>query len=728
MAPEAALARLLAGTGLTFRLAGGNTVTLQRAQASGATPLGPITVDAPAVAESAYGPVGGYVATRSATGSKTDTPLIETPRSISVIAAEQIEAQGTTGVGGINEVLRYTPGVVAEPRGLTPDRSHVVIRGFNADDAIYRDGMKGHGRDFVSFGVSTIDVYGAERVEVLRGPASVLYGAGRPGGLVNIVTKRPTEHAFGEVEGFGGSFGQHGGKFDLGGPIDAEGKLLFRLTGLAREGETQVDFVDTGRIYFAPALTWRPNADTSLTLLAQYQWDDTFGSNFIPSSGSVLANPNGQIPNTRYLGEPGFDRSKTDYFAAGYLLDHQMREGLKLNHKLRYEHLEFDMKALFASSGLRADNRTANRLSFVERDDTHFLVADTNAELKFALGPTENTAVLGVDHKFAVVRRFFTGGAGPAIDVFNPVYGQPVNDVTSALRGDSNEDLYQTGLYVQNQSKIFDRVVLTLGGRHDWASAELENRVTGATTDTEDTAFTFQGGLAYLFGNGLAPYFSYIESFVQQSGADFTGSAFRPTTGTQYEVGVKYAPPGVNALLTVAGFELTRQNVLTTDPAHVGFSVQTGEVRARGVEVEAKATLFADLNLTLAYTYLDAEVTRSNGADLGKVPFQVPEHTASAWADYTFSDGPLDGFGFGAGVRYVGSSFGNATNTFKVPSFTLLDAAVHYDLRSGPLKGVRLAVNASNLADESYIASCNSANICFFGESRVVTGKIKYRW
>ena len=722
-----ALERLLAGSGLIARFTSPAAVTIERSRdGSGVTTLSPVTAEART--ESAYGPVDGYIAKRSATATKTDTPLIEVPRSISVVTADQIEAQGTTGVGGVTEVLRYTPGIVAAPRGLTPDRSHIILRGFNYDDSIYRDGMKGHGRDFLSFAVTTIDTYGVERVEVLRGPASILYGAGRPGGLVNLVTKRPTEETFAEVEVDAGSYDQHGGKFDLGGAANDDKTLLLRMTGLVRDGDTQVDFVDTGRVYLAPALTWRATSDTTLTLLGQYQWDDSYATNFVPASGTVLKNPNGKILNTRYFGEPNFDESETDYFSIGYILDHKFSDAFQIDHKARYENFQYDQKALFANSGFRADNRTMNRLSFIDDSDGYLVTTDTNGQFKFDLGPTANTALVGVDYKFAQHDRAFTGGAGPTLDAFNPVYGTPIVDVTSAFRSNTSEDLSQVGVYFQNQSKILDRLVVTLGGRQDWAGSESKNNTANTTADKRDNAFTGQAGLAYLFDSGFVPYASYAESFEPQSGTDAAGAAFVPTTGTQYEIGVKYQPPGHNSLVTVSGFELTQQNVLTADPNNTRFNIQTGEVRVRGVELEGKANVWGGLNLLAAYTFLDAEVTKSNGVDRGKVPVQVPAHSASLWADYTFPLGDLRGFGFGGGVRYVGESYGNNTNTFEVPSFTLFDAAIHYDVEDGFLKGLRLAVNASNLLDESYIASCNGVNSCFFGEARVVRGSVKYRW
>lgn len=728
MLPEEALARLLAGSGITWRYADPKTFLLmaKTEQESGETVLDPVQVVGRS--ESAFGPVEGYVAQRSATGTKTDTPLIETPRSISVVTADQIEAQALDGIGGVNEALRYTPGVVAEPRGLTPERSEIYIRGFENEDSIYRDGMKGHSLNFLSFAVTTVDTYGTERVELLRGPSSGLYGAGQTGGLVNLVTKRPTAEAFQEVVVEAGTYQQYGVKFDVGGAVNEDEKVLFRLTGVARDGETQIDFTETARFYIAPAVTLNLAEETSLTVLAQYQWDDAYGTNFVPASGTVVANPNGEIPNTRFTGDPAFDVNESRYLALGYVLDHEFNDNVRINHKARYEHFDFDGAALFANSGLQADNRTANRLSFVDNSNGYFVTTDTNGQFDFALGGTKNTMAIGVDYKNARHDRAFTGGAGPTLDVFNPVYFQAVPDVSSAFQGDTRTDLYQVGLYVQNQTKIADRVILTYGGRQDWASSDVDNRLTGAVTEKRDDAFTAQAGVTYLFDNGVAPYASYVESFEPQSGTDFGGTPFEPTTGTQYEAGLKFQPTGYNALATAAVYELTRQNVLTSDPVNAGFSVQTGEIQSRGFEFEAKANLFESVDLSLGYAYTEAEVTASNAADLGKTPVLIPEHAASAFASYTVPQGVLEGFRFGAGVRYVGESFGNTANTIVVPSFTLVDAAISYEIKGGRFSGLRLALNANNLFDKSYISGCENANACYFGEARMVKGTLKYRW
>jgi iron complex outermembrane receptor protein len=267
-------------------------------------------------------------------------------------------------------------------------------------------------------------------------------------------------------------------------------------------------------------------------------------------------------------------------------------------------------------------------------------------------------------------------------------------------------------------------------------STDTVERFSDFRDSQSDGATTWRAGAVYLFDCGLAPYASYAKSFQPTGGTDFDNNPFKPTTGEQYEVGIKYQPRGVRAFMTLSAYQLTQQNVLTSDPAHPGFSTQTGEIRSRGIEVAGVAEPVAGLSLIASYAYLRNIVTKSNdvdnpfGSNLGKHPTGMPEHTASLWSDYTFQLGPLRGFGLGAGVRYVGATEGDALNTFKVPASTVVDAAVHYDLAglSPMLKGLRLGVNVTNIADREYVASCDGVDFCAFGLRRTVVGTMTYRW
>lgn len=714
---EEALGRLLASTGLVVRITGQRAASIERPGGGDGSSLtlGPIQVEAQG--ESAWGPVSGYAATRSATGTKTDTPLIEAPRSISVVPAEQIKEQRPRTVA---ESLNYVPGVMSAISGYQPTASNITVRGFDQFSASqFQDGLRLSTSSYS--GTLSRELYGMERVELLRGPASILYGQISPGGLLNTVSKRPLETPHREVELQGGTFERKQIAFDMGGPIGDDGKYLYRLIGVGRDSDTQVDFIEDDRAFFAGGLTWKPTGATTVTFLADHQADNSAFSRSFPASGTVLANPNGTIPSDRFVGEPGFDDEDVERTSIGYLAEHHIGTSWVLRQNLRYSRDSDDLQSLFPA-GFQADQRTLNRNIFVLAIETDSVVVDTHAQAKFATGPVAHTAIAGIDYQWLDLHRKSSFVGGPSIDIFAPVYGQTVVHPGFSARVDQTFD--QVGFYGQDQLKIYDKVVLQLGGRYDTVESRTDDLVANTTTRTRDSAFTGQAGVVYLFDNGIAPYASYAESFEPQAGTSFGGTAFEPTTGTQYEVGLKYQPPGYNSLVTFSVFEITRQNVTTPDPANPGFNVQTGEVRSRGFELEGRASLAMGLDLIATYTLLDAEVTRSNGTDLGKTPARVPDHMASLWASYRVGGGGLKGLKLGGGVRYVGESYGDGANTFKVESYVVADASVSYELGNW-----RLAVSGTNILDNEYIAACfSAASGCHFGSRRTVIGSVAYRW
>lgn len=716
---QKALTELLRGTGLKGGISG-STLTVERlseGQSGSEAQMPVVQVEGePTVQErSAWSPVEGYVAKRSATGTKTDTPLIETPRSISVIGAEEIDDRKSTKV---SEALRYTPGVVAESRGIDFSQGFAIIRGFGTA-SFYQDGS---GQEIAYYSNTGLEPYGMERIEVLRGPASVLYGRGQAGGMINTVTKRPTDEFFAEIEGNAGSFNQFGGRFDIGGPMDEGKEFLFRLTGLARDGDTQVDTFKEGRTYIAPAFTWQPTVDTSLTILSHFQRDDTVGGQFVPST--ALTNPIGSISTSTLLSEPGFEKWDRDEASIGYLFEHRFNDRFSLRQKLRYDKFDLDYDNINAQ-GFQADNRTLNREVFTALEDGDNVTSDTSLEVKTELGATRHTILFGVDTKSTSISRTFTSGPAPSIDAFDPVYGQTITIGPVYL--DEDQSMDQLGVYLQDQIKILDKWVLSLGGRHDAIKSNIHDKLADTQSPQDDNAFTGQVGLVYLAENGLAPYASFATSFEPQLGTDMQGNAFVPTTGTQYEGGIKYQPKESAGSVILSVFEITRQNVLTSDPVDVNFYAQTGEVRSRGLEIEGKFSFLESWNLTAAYTYMDAKVTQSNDGDQGNRLGAVPRHAASLWADHAISSGALNGLEVGAGVRYVGST-PDFSNTVEVPAFTIVDAALYYRFRTGSLSGMKMAINASNLLDKTYLSSCDGESWCFFGQRRTITASLGYRW
>jgi iron complex outermembrane receptor protein len=689
-----------------------------------ATTLEPINVQERV--ESAFGPVKGYVATKGSTGTKTDTPLIETPQSISVITRDQMEAQA---VDSLNSALRYTPGATGNLYGTDNRGLGLQLRGIsNANGVFYKDGLQLKESNFTLF--TALDSYGAERYEVLRGPASVLYGQASPGGIINYVSKRPTEDTLREVEFGGGSFNHYEGKFDFSGAVNADKSLLFRLTGAAHMGDTQTDFVKDDRIFIAPAITWQPDADTSLTILANYQRDRSgWAMQYLPAWGTVLPSPNGTIPNSRFVGEPGFDSYNNDQASIGYEFDHRFNEIWQVRQHARYVYLTHTEEGVFGGGLEDKDDTSYDRYADAGGTRLSGVTIDNQAQADFDTGPLAHTLLIGLDYKRYTYRDYGSSGEVDPIDVFNPVYGSPITNLTPYTDTDTTQQ--QVGLYAQDQIKL-GKFRLTLGGRQDWADAKVyDNLAGGFIPEQKDAAFTSRAGLVYLADNGLAPYVSYSESFQPVAGADSDGNLYVPETGKQYEVGLKYQPDGWNSFVTVSAFDLTRQNVVRSgNEGRPDDLFQTGEIRSRGVELEAVASLDAGVDLRAAYTYLDTRITSPTSinddgtSNEGNTPFGVPTHSASLWANYTVMSGKLEGLGLGSGVRYVGSTYGDDANSFKVPSVVLADAAVHYTWQNATL-----SLNVSNLFDKRYVASCFASGFgCFYGEGRRINGSVKYTW
>jgi iron complex outermembrane receptor protein len=679
--------------------------------------------------ETAWGHVDGYIATQSGTATKTDTPLIETPVAVSVITQDQIQAQGAQSIA---QAVRYTPGVRVEPTGADARTDAIYIRGFLADQ--YLDSLR-----LLNFGIFAypiIEPFNLERVEVLHGPASILYGQSSPGGIVELVSKRPTLEPYHEMFVSTGSYGRAQGGVDLSGPIDKNKEFLYRFTASGYDVDSQVDHTGYQRISIAPSLTWRPDNDTTLTVLGTYQRDPKAGfyNQLLPRGIGMITPYQGQfIPTSFYSGEPNFDKTDRTFGSIGYLFEHHFGYGLTVRQNLRYMDVDTDF-AVVSPNGGQLNPTNMARGAFTTVENIRSFAVDNQAEVKFVTGPFQHTVLAGIDYRNG--RDNAVNGSLAVvspINAFNPVYGIPFGPVP--LTTNNRQQIEQVGGYLQDQIKV-DRFVALLGVREDLATSRTESLAyaTGITTvaPKSDTATTKRGALLYKFDSGLAPYIQYTESFQPTAGTDFFGNPFKPTTGTQEEIGIKYQP-NPDSLYTVAAYDLTQQNVLTTDPvaAHGPTArIQTGEIRSRGVEFEAKTVINRDLTVLAAYTYMDNVVTKTNtAAQLGKHPPGFPMHSASAWVDYTFHGGKLDGFGLSGGVRYYGDSPGNNANDFSVPSVTLFDAAVHYDFAGlgAPFKGYSLQVNATNLFDKTYVTLCQDIG-CYYGLRRSVIATLRYRW
>ncbi|MBU9229206.1 TonB-dependent siderophore receptor [Burkholderia multivorans] len=668
----------------------------------------------------------GLVAKRSRTGTKTDTPIEEIPQTINVVTAQQIEMTGATDV---NTALRYVPGFSSYGSDNRSDW-YAALRGFTP--TAYVNGLQVP--NTLNLASWRVDPYMIDSITVLRGPTSVLYGAGDPGAIVDVKTKLADGERVREAGVEIGNYARKQFMIDVGDKLDPDGKYAYRFVGVARDGNAVTGPNNDQRVALAPSFRWRPNADTSLTLSATYlqDWGD-ISSNFLPAAGTVLPNPNGQITKDIYEGDGNFNYYRKKQWSLGYQFEHNLNSMWTFRQNTRWMHLSLDNASVFANGFVGEDMADVSRWAGLFQMNYSRFDIDNNLEGRFGTGPFEHTLLLGFHYNRQTATDSEWLAAAPALNLYNPVYVPVTMGVFSDPDATSRTNTYTTmntfGLYAQDQIK-WNRWTLTLGGREDWVNMRMDDRAAGTQSKADVSAFTGRVGLTYQAGYGLSPYISYSTSFNPIIGVSLLdGGVPKPTRGRQIEAGLRWQPPGKNLMLNAAIYQINQTNgvtpaLLTQDPSGTK-SVQTGEVRARGIELSATGKVTPNLSLIASYAYQDVKVVQANDATLNNWPVDIPRprQMASLWADWTWHTGPLAGFGLGGGVRYQSASAGAADNSLTVSSYTLIDAAVHYDVRNW-----RFAVNATNLFNRHYISGCQSTSVCMFGNDRTVIATAKYNW
>lgn len=679
--------------------------------------------------ESAWGPVDGYLATRTAVGTKTDTSLVEAPRSISVATRQQMEDRN---VQNLDDAVRYMPGIVSASYGSDTRYDWMRVRGFEPTQ--FLDGLP------LPRGVYAnpkAETWNLDRLALLRGPASSVYGQTPPGGLLDMVSRRPSADTSHAVQIQYGSDNYRQINFASTGKIDDEGQFLYGLSGVVRDAGTQVDHIDNKRYNIAPSLTWNIDTDTKLTLLTQFTRDDTGAtSQFMPIQGTKIKSPLGDVSHHKNLGDPDYEFYDRTYYALGYAFEHRLNDVWQFRQNLRYTKSELSFQQLtvgsYAYSPADAAGNISRTSTNVDEDIGQFAV-DNNFQADFTTGDISHTVLLGLDHQRTDTSYLSIYGNGGTTNIFNPVYGQSIVRPSRAdAYYDYDQKTIQTGLYVQDQMAL-DNWRLTLGGREDWVhqGTTYLNKKDVTNTDRSKN-FSGNAALSYVFDSGVVPYISYAESFQPASNASVSPTeSYKPTEGKQWELGVKYQPPGSNTLLSAAVYDLTQKNVLVTSIGAGGESItnQTGEVKVKGLELEAVSDVTENLKVIAAYTLAKSEVQK--GIYKGNRLQLMPNQQASLWTDYTWHSGVLDGFGIGAGARYTGNTYGDQANTWlgKADAYTVFDAAVHYDLGrlDNSLKGASLKLNATNLFDKDYLSTCDGS-YCYFGDQRSVVASATYQW
>ncbi|KFE50169.1 TonB-dependent siderophore receptor [Pseudomonas syringae] len=717
---EQALSHVLQGLPLRLSTTTSGTLSIEPITAGGALELSDINVSGQRHGQDAWGPANSKVASSSATMSKTDTPLREIPQSISVITREELTSRPSDSLA---DVLNYTAGLVSQPNGYSRVADDYRLRGFDIGPrtgSVLRDGMKMQSTQFEG----GQEPYGLERVEVLKGAASVLYGQLAPGGMINTTSKRPTVEPLHKINVEYGNNNRKQISTDHSGRLDDEGRFSYRLTGLVRDSGTQFDEIDDDKQFIAPALTWQMDDDTRLTLLATHQRTRTTLTPPMQYNLTTFsATPGYKIPYGLFAGEPDYDDYDGTLQTFGYLLERRINDGMQLRHALRYyeSRADYDYIAL-NSSRISGPNLSSLSRTYNSREDLSTgWTSDTSVQWNIDSDRWQHTLLGGVDlyRKTYDSHRF--SGSAPALDLANPVYGN-LPQVNKAVDRGSDLHSEQLGLYLQEQAKLDDHWVALFGVRQDWAKNNTLTYSNQSRAKVSDNKTTTRIGFVYLAANGLAPYISYSQSFLPSAGTDINGKAFLPTEGEQYELGIRYQPEGQELMLSAAVYQLTQKNVITSI-AGSDFDEQTGKERSKGFELEAKAQLTPMLALNAAYAYTDAHIVADNDQVLeGSRIEGTPYHSASIWLDYRMALLGLPKLTIGSGARYNGTTHTvPSVSDRKMPAYTLFDARATYELDAN----WQVAVRAQNLTNERYIYCANS---CRYGDERSVVSSISYKW
>ncbi|WP_303761564.1 TonB-dependent siderophore receptor [Sphingobium yanoikuyae] len=651
------------------------------------------------------------VVTAATTGSKTDTALVELPQPIKVITSEQYLSQGAIS---ISDTVKYAAGVLANPYGRDTRVDGFNVRGLDALQ--FRDGM----RDIFSYYASiTSDPYNFSRVEILRGPASVLFGQGSIGGLVNLVSKTPDFTTRGELNLVYGSYDRKEAMGDVN--VALADNLAVRFVGRVRDADTYVDHVPDDRVMFAPSIRWQPTPDTDIVLTGLYQEDDTGStSQFLPIVGTFMPNnvAGEQLDRYTFVGKAGWDRYDGRSLQGGGSITHRFSDNVKLSLKARYIDSDLEYNTHYADSYSNpqdpfsvygTDGRTIGLTADASDARMNVFSTDNNVQFNFNTGANiEHKLLVGIDYSWNKVSKRYAGGS-EIVDLYDIDYDSLATyDPTGPFTSDSQKQL---GVYVQDQIRFYDRVSVVLGARRD--------RVTGSSGQ-KDNATTFRAGIIGEIGAGISPFFSYTESFLPvagriDNGDGSYGDPYKPQTGTQYEAGVKWQP-APSTLVTATVFKIKERNRVLYLAA--GGTEQSGVLNTKGFEIEASHTLPGNFELLANYGYSKLKSETNTSLDY------MPRHTASLWSTKTFGLADEAQLRLGGGVVYSGKSVStSAIWSIVTPSRTTVDALAEITWQDW-----RFALNATNLLNKKYYASCLARGDCFMGAPRNVMGTVGFRF
>lgn len=648
----------------------------------------------------------GYRVPNASTATKTDTPLRDIPASIQIVPRQVLQDQKAVR---LQDALQNVSGVTQAGNYGGTGAARYIIRGFS-QDGNFRNGF----RDANFFTLS--EIANLERVEVLKGPASVLFGQAEPGGIINLVTKQPLSEPYYAADFTAGSYSFYRPTFDISGPLNADKTLLYRLNVAYQNSGSFRDFVDTERIFIAPSLTWKIGTNTTLNLDFEYLNNNTQFDRGIVAIGNRPA----PIPISRFLGVPGENDSKTTAYRAGYRLEHQFSENWQLRNALSITINK--VNDFRAEPGDLIDDRFLDRTFTHAKFETDNYSLQTEVIGKFATGSIIHQPLLGIELNRSEGPLIFRRAILPPIDIFSPVNNTvvPTDPLTTFVNRQDLTD--RLGIYLQDQITLLDNLKLLVGGRFDFTEQKNDNLLASTSISQFDQAFSPRVGLVYQPIPAISLYASYSSSFVPVIGNAADDSVFEPERGTQYEVGVK-ADLSDRLSATLAAYQITKTNVLTTDPNNLDFSIQVGDQRSRGVELDVAGEILIGWKIFASYAYTDAQITKDNQYPVGNLLDSVAKNTLSLWTTYEIQRGSLQGLGFGLGLYYVGDRQGDLDNSFVLPSYFRTDAALYYKRNNW-----KFALNIKNLFDEKYYETSQGRDIIYPGAPLTVLGTISWEF
>ncbi|MBE9045822.1 TonB-dependent siderophore receptor [Pleurocapsales cyanobacterium LEGE 10410] len=646
-----------------------------------------------------------YVPDASST-LRTDTPIRDTPSSVQVIPQQVIEDQGATS---ITEIVRNASGVNFSDASGGRDEDF-IIRGFEA--VRFRNGF----RDDSASSRTEIELANIDRVEILKGPASILFGRAEPAGIVNLVTKQPLREPFYEIAFTAGSFDFYRPSLDFSAPLTENGNLAYRLNAAYENAGSFRDGVETERFFVAPTLSWQISPDTELTLEYSYLSDTRpVDRGIVVLSDDEVAD----IPFSSFLGDPDvredFEENRTELY-----LDHRFNSSLSLRSLLRYTTAVEE--GIGATSQIFGESEDDRNFPVFESTGYQFYETFTfQNDLigKFNTGSVEHTVLFGLE--YATEFDTFEGADRESglIDIFNADAFEPLTGPFDIVFDSSEDSVDSFGIYLQDQIALLDNLQLVVGGRFDTFNSESENITDGEIAETEADAFSPRVGIVYQPIEPVSLYASYSRSFTPVSGTDVNNETFDPERGTGFEIGVKTEIIKNKLFSTLALYDTTLTNVTTEDPDNPNFEVQTGEQNSQGIELDVTGEILPGWNIFAGYAYTDAEVTEDNVIPVGNLLNNVPEHNFNLWTTYTLQRGSLSGLGFGAGVFYISERAGDLENSFFVDGYTRVDAAIFYEKDK-----YRAALNFKNLFDAEFIEGTRNRREVVPGAPFTVQGTV----